>query len=1028
MGKLTYDLTAPGFTVMFDSTVEWGAPENFNVQSLSYPHTHHYSNQYLDYAAQNMWSSGLKFRFKDYNGWHDLGWHGGSKSSTMCWADWNDYSESIGSGNAGWCIDFDSHVVSTYFVGWDTNEKPYVYDRTGLYFSFIMPDGLITSYPYGAQANDGSNQMLAASGQTQERPNWIGLYYVDTSGLGATIEVSWYEQPQITYSPGADYSLEPGYGNTVITPYANTGYKIDYVEINGVKKTSGFSTINGKDGDNIYIHAVPDQYSLTTTWTPEEGGSVSGAGSYPTGTTVSCTASPAAGYKFVHWEDGNVNPKRTITLICDMTVRATFAQDTVHVDLKASPAIAGTVSGGGDYIRGDVGAINAIPNVGWKFVSWEPAHFTTPYVKVVMDDDWEQTAYFEEVVPVELTLNVVPVGGGVAVGGGSYYEGAEVYISANPNPGYKFLGWSDGSTSATRKITIGSESMILTASFEEIPTYTLTLNSMPINCCTFTGSGKHERNTEAEFKCIPNEGYMFLNWSDGSTDIERKITMDSDKNLTAICEEKKDVVYRITANPFLYGEDKEPYARRIFDYIKQIRYIPLSVEGFDYGEGVLMNKKFTVRGHYDEGTIDYNLYVMKQQFNSFEFSEVLESTGNENRQETTEINSEINEIVAKTNVFKRDLDETVSKLTDMEGNLSRISQRADEIELSVEGKADADGTKLVSLINLAPDNVKISSKNVDIEGDFVTFSDLSGAGQTVINGANITTGKISTDHIDAGSFTMTGGSVNIDAGGTSTNKITLHSGSCESTMSPSTFKVKGSSITTEIMKDGFMVSSNSGYPNTQVLPTGVVHYDANGNITAQIKSDGDIYASHFVLEPGNALQSKRSSGSNRPLIWMGSSENTIHLSNNGNADEVEVHGRLVLDSLASLSSYSTLRISDSTGKVGVASSSARYKDNIQDNESFDVHELYRLPVREYTYKGENEKHLGFIAEEVDACFPVACRYNAEGQPETWEDRDMIPALLQLIQEQNHKIQMLTERVNALEDEDREPATGAWSSF
>lgn len=975
MGKLTYEMKSPGFTVMFDSSVEPGAPENFNVQSLSYPHTHQYSNQYLDYAAQNLWSSGLKFTFKNHDGSHELGWNGGSKSSTMCWADWNDYNENIGNGNAGWCIDFDSHVVSTYFVGWDMNNQPYVYNRQGMWFSFIMPDGFITSYPYGAQVNGDSNQ----------ESNWIGLYYVDVKDLNTTMEVSWYEQPQVTYSPGADYTIEPGYDATVVKPIANTGYKIDYVEINGVKKTSGFSTINGKDGDDIYIHAVPDQVSLTTTWEPEDGGTVSGAGSYASGTTVSCTASPAAGYKFVHWEDGTVDPRRTITLNENTTVHATFAQDTVHVNLIASPAHAGTVSGGGDYIRGDVGAINAIPNVGWKFVSWEPAHFTTPYVKVVMDDDWEQTAYFEEVVPVELTLKVVPVGGGVAVGGGSYYEGAEVYISANPNPGYKFLGWSDGSTSATRKITIGSESMILTASFEEIPTYTLTLNSMPINCCTFTGAGKHERNTVAEFKCIPNEGYMFLNWSDGSTDIERKITMDSDKNLTAICEERKDVVYRITANPFLYGEDKEPYARRIFDYIKQIRYVPLSVEGFDYGEGVLMNKKFTVRGHYDEGNIDYALYVMKQQFNSFEFSEVLESTGNENRQETTEINSEINEIVAKTNVFKRDLDETLSKLTDMEGNLSRISQRADEIELSVEGKADADGKKLISLINLAPDNVKISSKNVDIEGDFVTFSDLAGEGQTVINGANITTGQISTDHIAAGSFTMTGGSINMTTGSSTTDKIRLSYGSDYSSMSPSKVNVG----------DG----------------TNYVKMEADGSITAT----GDVYASHFVLEPGNALQSKRTSGANRPLIWMGTSGNLIHISNATNSDEVEVHGQLTLDSLASLSSYSTLRINESNGHVGVASSSARYKDNIQDNESFDVHELYRLPVREYTYKGEDEKHLGFIAEEVDACFPVACRYNAEGQPETWEDRDMIPALLQLIQEQNERIKALEDRLNEQEN-------------
>lgn len=989
MSDLLYQLDKNNFKIVYDSDTTPGVAGSFNVQNCSVPTKLTYDSDYLDMAAEYPSLYGLRFRIYGYGTWYDLPYNSVIFTSTMTTADWNEYSSGWGSGGAGWTIHRDKKRIDICFTGWDLNGA--MYDRKGQYFTLLFPNSQLTSWPYGNMSNG--------------EENYIQFYDVDCDGLPTKFEVAWYVIPMVSCSPGATYDTVYGYDMTAIQPKAEDGYEIDYVEINGVKKTTGLDNVYAtKDGDNIYIHAVPNTAILKTEWKPQEGGTVSGEGSYARGTNVSCTASPAAGYKFVKWDDGSVNPKRVITLTQDTTVCAYFAEDTVHVDLKVSPVGAGTTTGSGDYVRGDVGAINAIPNPGWKFVSWEPAHFLTPYVKVVMEDDWEQTAYFEEVIPVELTLNVVPVGGGVAVGGGSYYDGAEVYISANPNPGYKFIGWSDGSTLATRKITIGSESMVLTASFQEIPTYTLTLNSMPINCCTFTGAGKHERNTVAEFKCIPNEGYMFLNWSDGSTDIERKITMDSDKNLTAICEEKKDVVYKITANPFLYGEDKAPYARKIFDYIKQIRYVPLSVEGFDYGEGVLMNKKFTVKGHYDEGIIDYSLYVMKQQFNSFEFSEVLESTGNENRQETTEINSEINEIVAKTNVFKRDLDETLSKLTDMEGNLSKISQRADEIEISVEGKADADGKKLISLINLAPDNVKISSKNVDIEGDFVTFTDLAGSGTTVINGANITTGKIDTDHIAAGSFTMTGGSINIKTDSSTTDKIRLAYGDNYSTMAPSKINVG----------DG----------------TNYVKMEGSGGITAT----GDVYASHFVLEPGNALQSKRTSGANRPLIWMGTSGNIIHLSNATNSDEVEVHGQLTLDALASLSSYSTLRINESNGHVGVASSSARYKDNIQDNEYFDVNELYRLPVREYTYKGEDVKHLGFIAEEVDEHFPVACRYNAEGQPETWEDRDMIPALLQLIQEQNHKIQMLTERVKALEDDDddedcgRGPATGAWSSF
>lgn len=106
---------------------------------------------------------------------------------------------------------------------------------------------------------------------------------------------------------------------------------------------------------------------------------------------------------------------------------------------------------------------------------------------------------------------------------------------------------------------------------------------------------------------------------------------------------------------------------------------------------------------------------------------------------------------------------------------------------------------------------------------------------------------------------------------------------------------------------------------------------------------------------------------------------------------------------------------DKNGKITVPSSSARYKENITDKicEELDPKKLYDLSVKQYNYKNEYKDNelvsgtqIGIIAEEVDKIYPNACIYNQEGQPESWQDRIMIPAMLKLIQEQKSDIDEL----------------------
>lgn len=83
-----------------------------------------------------------------------------------------------------------------------------------------------------------------------------------------------------------------------------------------------------------------------------------------------------------------------------------------------------------------------------------------------------------------------------------------------------------------------------------------------------------------------------------------------------------------------------------------------------------------------------------------------------------------------------------STVSGIEGDISQIEQRFDKIKLSVNSSGG-----ITNSISITTDGINFSAVNLDFSG-LVTFSDLSGAGKTVINGANITTGKIDAEYLN----------------------------------------------------------------------------------------------------------------------------------------------------------------------------------------------------------------------------------------------------------------------------------------
>lgn len=220
---------------------------------------------------------------------------------------------------------------------------------------------------------------------------------------------------------------------------------------------------------------APVTYSLTTSSNPAAGGTVTGAGTYNSGTTVTLTATPAAGYTFTGWsgDASGTSASTTVTMNANKTVSANFqiiSPTSYTLSAAASPIAGGTVSGGGTYAAGSVATITATPAAGYNFAGWSgDASGTSASTTVTMNSNKSVTASFTVIPPATYTLttSASPAAGGTVSGGGTYAAGAVATLTATPATGYVFVNWSGNAsgTNPTTTVTMTANSSA-TANFQ----------------------------------------------------------------------------------------------------------------------------------------------------------------------------------------------------------------------------------------------------------------------------------------------------------------------------------------------------------------------------------------------------------------------------------------------------------------------------------------------------------------------------------------------------------------------------------
>ena len=326
---------------------------------------------------------------------------------------------------------------------------------------------------------------------------WVPIYAITVSANPA-------EGGTVTgggnYEEGAEVSVTA----TTTKGYIFKGWK----EGDDTVSTDATYIFNATGARTLVANFVPE-YVVTLSANPTEGGTVTGGGTYESGTEVTVTATAAEGYVFKGWKEGNdtVSTDATYTFNATgtRTLVAVFEEvipeaDVYEINVLASPKEGGTVTGSGNYTEGATVTVTAEAADGYVFEGWK--------------EDTSATADTDSTVKKMRSSNS---------------ENTNDFVSLETT--YKF--------EARKTIKLMA---IFEKETKETDMFDLTLTAEPAEGGTVTGDGKYEGGTEATVTATAAEGYVFKGWRDGEeivcTEETYSFDMESDRQLVAVFEKK----------------------------------------------------------------------------------------------------------------------------------------------------------------------------------------------------------------------------------------------------------------------------------------------------------------------------------------------------------------------------------------------------------------------------------------------------------------------------------------------------------
>ncbi|HEY3415106.1 MAG TPA: hypothetical protein VGM51_18890 [Armatimonadota bacterium] len=166
-----------------------------------------------------------------------------------------------------------------------------------------------------------------------------------------------------------------GWGIATGTPAPSGSDGTHFQVITGGTAGGGNRRMSNVPGDVAFTLITSDAmtYTISASASPSGAGSVTGAGAYPAGSTVSLQATANAGFGFSNWTENGVQVSTFVPYSFpaagDRALVANFVP-AYTVTTSASPGYGGATAGDGVYNSGSSATVTALANPGFNFTGW----------------------------------------------------------------------------------------------------------------------------------------------------------------------------------------------------------------------------------------------------------------------------------------------------------------------------------------------------------------------------------------------------------------------------------------------------------------------------------------------------------------------------------------------------------------------------------------------------------------------------------------------------------------------------------
>jgi hypothetical protein len=358
-----------------------------------------------------------------------------------------------------------------------------------------------------------------------------------TSVSSNSVTLSWTDNSTNEKYEIVSRSLQPTSGfSDVASLTANTTTYTDrsvapsttyYYQVSAARK-GGQRASSSVIGVTTLAAPTASAYTISTSSSPTTGGTTSGGGTYPSGSTVTVTATPSSTNDFSNWtENGSVvstSSSYTFTATGNRSLVANFVPDP-KITTMASPSIAGTTSGGGNYHNGATVTVTAtVTNSCYTFSNWTvngTVVSTSASYSFTATSSQTLVANFSQ-INYTITTSSSPSAGGSTSGGGTKTCGSSVTVTATANSGYNFANWTEGgsvvSSSSSYSFT-ASANRTLVANFSTVPSYTISTSSSPTAGGSTSGGGSYTSGSTVTVTATANSCYSFVNWTENGSEV-----------------------------------------------------------------------------------------------------------------------------------------------------------------------------------------------------------------------------------------------------------------------------------------------------------------------------------------------------------------------------------------------------------------------------------------------------------------------------------------------------------------------------